>query len=211
MTNKFYAVKKGRRIGIYKTWEECLEQINGFSGAQYKRFDNLIDAQGYIDGTKTFPSSHNQPSYNHHYEAIAYTDGSFNAELNQFSYGLVFINKGKKTTYCEKFNDENWVKLRNVAGEIMGAQKAMQLALNNNVQSLLICHDYDGISKWCTGEWKTTKLETKIYKAFYDNIAKDVKIYFKWIKGHSGNVFNDEADRLAWKAFNLSHFSALIK
>lgn len=211
MAKKFYAVKKGRKIGIYETWEECLEQINGFSGAQYKRFDSPTDAQSYIDSTKPSLNFHNQPNYNHHYEVTAYTDGSFNEELNQFSYGLVFINKGKKSTYCEKFNDENWIKLRNVAGEIMGAQKAMQLALINNVESLLICHDYDGISKWCTGEWNTTKPETKNYKAFYDYVAKDVKIYFKWIKGHSGNHLNDEADRLAWKAFNLPHVSQPIK
>lgn len=203
MANKFYAVKKGRIVGIFESWDECQTQINGFADAQYKGFATKEAAQEYLNGKL-------QRSYNHQYEVVAYTDGSFKEELNQFSYGLVFFNKGKKSTFHEKFDDENWAKLRNVAGEIMGAQKAMQLALENNVKSILICHDYHGISKWCTGEWKTTKLETKSYKAFYDNIAKDINIYFKWVKGHSGNIYNDEADMLACEAFSLEKISKPI-
>lgn len=203
MANKFYAVKKGRIIGIFETWDACETQIRGFAGAQYKKFATKGEAENYLDNKI-------QPIFNDKYQVIAYTDGSFKEEINQFSYGLVFLNKGKKSTFCEKFNDENWAKLRNVAGEIMGAQKAMQLAVDHKVKSILICHDYDGISKWCTGEWKTTKLETKSYKAFYDQIAKDVTIYFKWVKGHSGDIYNDEADALAWKAFNLKKISKPI-
>lgn len=203
MANKFYAVKKGRITGIFENWDQCEVQIKGFAGAKYKRFATKEEAQHYLDDKiKT--------NYNDNYEVIAYTDGSFKATINQFSYGLVFLNKGKKSTYYEKFDNENWAKLRNVAGEIMGAQKAMQLALENNIKSILICHDYAGISKWCTGEWKTTKVETKLYKAFYEKIAKDVTIYFKWVKGHSGNIYNDEADVLASKAFSLKKISNVI-
>ena len=35
---KFYVVWEGRAPGIYDSWEECLEQINGFPGARYKAF-----------------------------------------------------------------------------------------------------------------------------------------------------------------------------
>ncbi|WP_252320251.1 MULTISPECIES: viroplasmin family protein [unclassified Spiroplasma] len=205
MASKFYAVKKGRVIGIFENWNECETQIRGYAGAQYKKFATKKEAQDYLDD-KIQIKSENQ----YKYEVIAYTDGSFKEEINQFSYGLVFLNNGKKDIFYEKFDDENWAKLRNVAGEIMGAQKAMQLALENNIKSILICHDYVGISKWCTGEWKTTKVETKAYKAFYDKIAKDVNVYFKWVKGHSGNIYNDEADALAWKAFNLKKMSKPI-
>lgn len=206
MTSKFYAVKKGRVIGIFTNWTACQTQINGFVVAQYKSFTNKVQAQAYLDnGSHEIIKTNNDT-----YEAIAYTDGSFNKSKNQFSYGLVFITKDKKMTYYEKFTDENWVKMRNVAGEIMGSQKAMQIALMNNIKSLLICHDYAGISKWCTGEWKTNKIETKAYKQFYDKIALNVTINFKWIKSHSGDKLNDEADALATKAFSLPNISQVI-
>ena len=38
MGNKYYAVKKGRKPGIYDTWDECRKQTLGFSGAVYKSF-----------------------------------------------------------------------------------------------------------------------------------------------------------------------------
>ena len=28
---KFYAVKEGKKPGIYHTWDECKEQVNGYS------------------------------------------------------------------------------------------------------------------------------------------------------------------------------------
>jgi viroplasmin and RNaseH domain-containing protein len=34
----FYVVWIGRRTGIFKTWSECQEQINGFNGAKFKKF-----------------------------------------------------------------------------------------------------------------------------------------------------------------------------
>ena len=33
---KFYAVKNGRKVGIFSTWEECQKQVVGFKGAIYK-------------------------------------------------------------------------------------------------------------------------------------------------------------------------------
>ena len=32
----FYAVKAGRKTGVFTTWEECEIQVKGFSGAEYK-------------------------------------------------------------------------------------------------------------------------------------------------------------------------------
>ena len=50
---KYYAVKVGRMTGIYNTWDECKEQVDGFEGALYKSFSKLEDAQEYLlDGKK---------------------------------------------------------------------------------------------------------------------------------------------------------------
>lgn len=45
---KFYAVRKGYNIGIYNTWDECKKQVNGFSGAEYKSFTLLEEANEYM-------------------------------------------------------------------------------------------------------------------------------------------------------------------
>lgn len=42
---KFYVVWEGHTPGVYKTWAECQNQINGFSGAKYKSFDTLAKAE----------------------------------------------------------------------------------------------------------------------------------------------------------------------
>ncbi|KHJ35453.1 putative ribonuclease h [Erysiphe necator] len=47
---KFYAVRVGVRPGIYRTWKECYEQIDGFKGARYKAFLNYNDAQDFVAG-----------------------------------------------------------------------------------------------------------------------------------------------------------------
>ena len=45
--NKYYAVHKGRKSGVYKTWEETKLQVNGFKDAVYKRFVLLEEAIHY--------------------------------------------------------------------------------------------------------------------------------------------------------------------
>ncbi len=35
---RFYVVWKGRKTGIFSSWEECAAQVQGFPGAQYKAF-----------------------------------------------------------------------------------------------------------------------------------------------------------------------------
>lgn len=45
----YYAVAEGKKRGIYLTWDECSENVIGFSGAVYKKFDSKDDAQDFID------------------------------------------------------------------------------------------------------------------------------------------------------------------
>ena len=48
--NNFYAVKNGKNPGIYKTWDECRAQVEGFSGALYKGFTTRTEAERYLNG-----------------------------------------------------------------------------------------------------------------------------------------------------------------
>lgn len=45
---KFYAVFKGRKPGIYMSWNECKVQVNGFSGAIFKSFNTEQEARDFL-------------------------------------------------------------------------------------------------------------------------------------------------------------------
>ena len=45
---KYYIVKKGRKKGIYFTWDDCKKQVDGFSGAIYKSFTSEKEAIAYM-------------------------------------------------------------------------------------------------------------------------------------------------------------------
>ena len=42
---KYYVVWKGKKTGVFTSWLECKEQINGFEGAQYKSFIDKKEAE----------------------------------------------------------------------------------------------------------------------------------------------------------------------
>lgn len=41
---RFYVVWKGRKKGIFTSWEEAEKQVKGYVGAQYKAFDSRAEA-----------------------------------------------------------------------------------------------------------------------------------------------------------------------
>ncbi len=198
---KFYAVKNGRRVGIFNSWEECREQVEGYSGAEYKSFKNEADARTYMgvnEQLSLFEDAHMADN-----TAVAYTDGSYNADTGEFSYGAVIFAHGRETRISEKFFDPNMSSMRNVAGEIKGAEAVMRFCLNNNVAELDLYYDYEGVEKWCTGAWKANKSGTIAYRNFYESIRNRLSVSFNKVKGHSGDTYNDLADSLAKEALGI--------
>lgn len=219
MAKKFYAVKNGRKPGVYTTWEQCKAQVDGFSGATYKSFPSKEEAESFVGMTATAATAVNTGSVvtasNQNLDmkdvlendikdiAVAYVDGSFDNQKKQFSYGAVIGLEQQEYRFCEMLEDADLVSMRNVAGEIKGAECAMKFAMEHECKELYIYHDYEGIAKWCLGEWKTNKEGTKAYKAFYDNAKHHVNIHFVKVKGHSNDKYNDIADQLAKSALGL--------
>lgn len=197
MAKKFYAVKAGRMPGVYETWAECQKQIHGFSGASYKSFPTKEEAAAFIKGN--CPGQEELPKT----EAAAYVDGSYDPNTKSFSYGMVFFCQKQELHFSEKFGSSDLAEMRNVAGEIKGAEAAMQYCLDNHIASVTIYHDYEGIAKWCSGEWAAKKPGTIAYANFYEKARKSVEIRFVKVKGHSGDKYNDLADHLAKQALGI--------
>lgn len=45
---KVYAVKRGKVTGVFKTWEECRNSVEGYPKAEYKSFSSMEEAQAYL-------------------------------------------------------------------------------------------------------------------------------------------------------------------
>ncbi len=161
---------------------------------------------------------------------VAYVDGSYHSVTREFSYGMVILSwdfqgaaesekkseeeqdksqqndspvKLKEQTYCEKFVDLDLASMRNVAGEIKGAEAAMRYAVSQGYSKLYIFHDYEGIARWCRGEWKAGKEGTKAYKAYYDSIQDRLQVIFVKVAAHTGDKYNEMADKLAKQALGI--------
>ena len=61
--------------------------------------------------------------------AVAYVDGSYQHALGKFSCGVVLFLDGKELNLAEEYSDPDLVSMRNVAGEIKGAELAMAYCL----------------------------------------------------------------------------------
>ncbi len=55
---KFYVVWKGKKPGVYSTWNDCKRQIDGFKGAQYKSFnDETVAKKAFLGNYNDYKNS----------------------------------------------------------------------------------------------------------------------------------------------------------
>lgn len=193
---KYYAVKVGRKQGIFQSWGACRKQVEGYSGALYKSFSSLNDAKRYLNPESSSPPVLKQGDLK---SIKVYVDGSYKASIGNYSYGCVILTDKRQTLSGVGTNRQH-TALRNVAGELLGTMKAIEWAYQHHYEEIIIYHDYAGIANWATGEWKARKDETQEYVVFIKKYQKLINIRFEKVTAHSGNLFNDEADRLAKQA-----------
>ena len=197
---KYYAVRQGRRPGIYHSWDECYQQVHGYKGAIYKKFESEEEALQFmdrVDRTEEYDLTDLDDKL-----MVAYVDGSYNSKTAVFGYGVVLFSRAGKEVFKGSLEGD-YAQHRNVAGEVFGAREAMRIALERKMKKLVIHYDYAGIRHWALGEWKANKDLTIAYRDYADQVRKSLDLEFVKIAAHTGVQFNEEADRLAKEACGL--------
>lgn len=197
MASKYYAVKKGKKPGVYRTWDECKAQTDGFSGAIFKSFKTQEEAEAFIGNKKEDTIEDKKP------QVYAFVDGSFNVKTGVYGYGGFLFDGRDKHILSGSGDDAEMATMRNVAGEILGSMAAVEKAIELGIKELSIYYDYMGIEMWATGAWKRNKEGTIAYHEYMNSVRDKIQINFIKVKGHSGVEGNEEADILAKKAVGV--------
>ncbi|XP_064002009.1 ribonuclease H1 isoform X1 [Pogoniulus pusillus] len=199
----FYAVRKGRRTGVYRTWAECQEQVNKFPSASFKKFATEKDAWAFVQGGLL--GQEQQPGSAGDF-AVVYTDGCCSGNgRNRARAGIgVYWGPGHPLNISERLPGRQ----TNQRAEIHAACKAIEQAKSQNIKKLIIYTDskftINGITSWVdnwkTNGWRTSSGGSVINKEDFkrlDDLSKDIEIQWMHIPGHAGFQGNEEADRLA--------------
>jgi ribonuclease HI len=135
-----------------------------------------------------------------------FTDGSCinNPGAGGYAICIVYPN-GKEITFAasEQFTTNNRMELKAV---ILGLEKTLDTDVNSQIFSDS-SYVVNGINKWITGwiknGWKNSQkkevLNADLWKELYSLQSKNKNTEIIWIKGHSGNKYNNIAHNLAIK------------
>lgn len=197
---KVYAVRKGKKTGLFYSWNECETAVSGYPGAEYKGFATEEEANTYLGVKQEIVENHNTDEITDN-KLLAYVDGSFDEALGKYAFGCIIITPNGETIkeFGNGDNPES-LAIRNVAGEMLGAMYAVKWAVKNGYDNIELHYDYEGIEKWAVGEWKAKNTLTQKYAVFMNEQQSIIRINFQKVKAHSGDFYNEEADQLAKKA-----------
>ena len=147
---KIYAVRKGHKTGLFETWAECQKATSGYSGAEFRGFTDRKEAMAFLQMSTTANVSKDKEK-----EAagivevpenmvIAYVDGSFEKSIGRYAFGCVILTPaGEEFRKSGSGCDPEGVKIRNVAGEMLGAMNAVQWAKEHEYPAVEIRYDYE--------------------------------------------------------------------
>ena len=193
----FYAVRTGRKPGIYETWAECNEQTHKYPGAVFKAFEDEAAAESFLQAEEqTPPIKENIP--------FAYIDGSFSSKNGLYSWGGFINDHGKIHILQGTGNAAEYMRYRNATGEIRGAVEVIRRAVGLGIREINLFYDHSGLEQWARGGWKCTNELTEFYQKYFLEHRHELQIYFHHVPGHTGIEGNEIADFLAKEAAGVA-------
>ena len=138
-----------------------------------------------------------------------YTDGACSGNPGKGGWGAVLIYRDK-----QKHLSGSAILTTNNKMELTAAIEALKVVKKSNDIELYTDSQYvkNGINLWIINwkknGWKTANKKEVANKDLWIELDKYVthhNITWFWVKGHSGNHYNEIADNLAVKAMNTSN------
>lgn len=210
MAKKFYAVKRGRKTGLYTVWAECAAQVKGFQGAVYKGFMTEEEARAWLGGADVRSEQHRAAAEMAAPSApdadyIIHTDGSclrnpggaggWAAVIETAATGAVEEKSGgaPETT-------NNRMELTAALMALSAVPEGARVALYTDSQYLKNAFTKFWLPAWKKRGWKKADGEPVLNQDLWvqlDAAFAARQVQFHWVKGHAGNPRNERCDVLA--------------
>ncbi len=220
---KYYAVARGKKIGIYNTWDECKKQVDGYKNPKYKLFNNEQDAQGFINcnsGTTQILDKFikiEDPKEDEN-TLIVFTDGSArgNGKVTAIAgYAVVWPFHDELNHSSRLSDNELHTNNRAEYNAVLSAIKQADILDSEYKKTLIIYTDSmllinslsNWIHKWKQNYWKKSDGELianlDLVKELDNHMSKR-KVVFRHVMAHTGKQtweakYNDIVDKMAQK------------
>ncbi len=217
MAKKYYAVAVGRNSGIFTSWESARQEVAGFSGARFKSFPSISEAEAWLENPVYQPKTKKKRQNSGRTiekkavqlpenAIIVYTDGGCINNPGPGGYGVVIEKDG---IFRELVGGEP--QTTNNRMEIMAAIVALrELVYEDRPIVLFSDSSYlvNGICKGWAKSWrkrgwlKSDGISAKnsdLWEELLD-LLEFCTVDFRWVKGHAGNPMNERCDQLAAQA-----------
>ena len=210
MAKKFYAVKRGRKTGLYTVWAECAAQVKGFQGAVYKGFMTEEEARAWLGGAnarteQTRAAAEMAEPSAPDADYIIHTDGSCLRNPGGAGGWAAVIETAATGAVEEKSGGDpettnNRMELTAALMALTAVPEGARVALYTDSQYLKNAFTKFWLPAWKKRGWKKADGEPVLNQDLWvqlDAAFAARQVQFHWVKGHAGNPRNERCDALA--------------
>ena len=229
MAYLYYAVRRGRNEGIFKDWETCKAQVDGYIKAVFKGFNDYDEALAWMKQDKASyyrnlstlrkgpmetppaPKKAKEKKNDMSFAANAtdytvYTDGScLKNPDGPGGWAAVIINNRTKSVIdkisggCESTTN-NRMELTAVMKALASLPSNVSVTLYTDSKYIQEAFQKNWVKSWMLRNWKRANGADVLNQDLWQPLVAhtlDHRVDFQWVKGHVGNKYNEECDRMA--------------
>lgn len=182
---KYYAVKVGKKIGIYYSWEDCKEQVNGYPKAVYKSFTDIVEANNFISATTVV-----KPKI----PATTYSKNSINCDGAYSSSTGIMEFKIQDTKSGDLIRKKLYSCGTNNIAEFLGLCYAMKYLDMTNSRKTIIYTDSITAISWV----KNKNINTVFDYKSNDRLNRDVEECLYFIRNTDSTFNIKKWDTVNW-------------
>lgn len=213
----FYAVARGKIVGIFTNWNDCSDSVKGFKNAKYKKFSDEQEAKCFVlENSVIHSDTKDTENIDMTVDYYVYTDGacSNNGRSNALAGIGIYFGENDVRNISKKIDG----KQTNNTAELTAIIETYHKIKSDIDAEKCICivSDSEYAIKCVTtyGEkcfkknWQLDIPNKELVKTAYELYNEEKKIKFMHIKAHTNNadnhsIGNKHADRLANYAIGL--------